>query len=53
MAKQEKGGASNATRQHYRMAIGEKVTGMKHGGSVKASQGFVKGAKVRPKEKFE
>jgi hypothetical protein len=46
MAK-EKGGGNNQTRQHYQMATGQKVTGLKKGGHV--APPFVKGAKVAPK----
>jgi hypothetical protein len=47
VAKAEKGGANNATRQHYQMATGAKPA-MKKGGAVCAPT-FVKGAKMAPK----
>jgi hypothetical protein len=45
MAKAEKGGGNNMTRQHYQIATGAKPA-MKKGGSV---PGFSKGAKMAPK----
>ena len=46
MAK-DKGGGNNLTRQHYQLATGANVTGMKSGGKVPSQ--FAKGAKVAPK----
>lgn len=42
--KDKNAGGNNLTRQHYRMATGEKVTGMAKGGS--CAPGYSKGAKI-------
>lgn len=47
--KDKNSGGNNLTRQHHQLAVGDKITGMKTGGSVKPSSNFTKGAKVSPK----
>jgi len=47
VAKAEKGGGNNLTRQHYQMATGSKPA-MSHGGKVSTGS-YQKGAKVASK----